>query len=260
MIKLSRFTVILLLTVFVFVSLLYSGAKTVRAASLDTLTGLRQELPIPEAKRCADMNFETTGSVRVGINADRVDQINCRVIVQNENYFSFNGEPLTTPAQIGSQWLLDQGVVQAIEIFSPSGLTTFQNGDVFCLQGTGQLYFLSAATTPREILQAPVYRAPDFVGFVCTTLFGPGTLVMTQKPAPLPPPPPTTIVLTDCTVTVTYSVRMRVEPNTQTSLLAIIPFTTVLSATGKVSGWYRVTYEDKTGWIRSRYETSKGTC
>ena len=123
MVKSLRLMVILGFTALVLAMPPFSGVKTVNAVFPSGAQG--DVPPIPEAKKCVDMNFETTGVVRVGINPDRADQINCRVIAQNGSYFSFFGAPLTTPAQIGSEWLSEQGIVQAIEIFSPDRIDHF---------------------------------------------------------------------------------------------------------------------------------------
>ena len=65
----------------------------------------------------------------------------------------------------------------------------------------------------------------------------------------------------DVVGTTTGSVNLRSIPSTKGEVLVIIPFSTELTATGRLASnnWVRVTYNDKTGWITSAvYSVSKG--
>jgi len=61
--------------------------------------------------------------------------------------------------------------------------------------------------------------------------------------------------------TTTGSVNLRSVPNTKGDVLVIIPFSTKLTATGRVANnnWVQVTYNNQTGWITSAvYSVSRG--
>ncbi len=118
------------------------------------------------------------GVVRTGIpNAIRY-AINCRVLYQNGQPTTWLGSPLYTSGSLGAPGLINLGVEQAIDIFSPSGMTYFQGGAVFCLKGSGTLIWLAASGQPRHPEIIGSYTVPDFPSFTCATLFEPGTLVL----------------------------------------------------------------------------------
>ena len=73
------------------------------------------------------------------------------------------------------------GIMQAVDIFSPAGLTRFEGGAVFCLRGEGTLIWLAASDAPRQAEIIGSYTVPDFPGFTCATLFEPGTLVLVRE-------------------------------------------------------------------------------
>lgn len=79
--------------------------------------------PPPPAKLCFDMTFEMKGALRSYIPLDRFD-VNCRVLVENGNYLTWLGGTLTHWGRSASQSVLDEGVVHAIDVFSPSGKVT----------------------------------------------------------------------------------------------------------------------------------------
>ncbi len=143
------------------------------------------ELPAPPpAPLCFDMSFEGSGAVRAYIPMDRFD-VNCRMIVENGQYFSWLGGPLTTSGNIGVQSVLDSQVLQAVDVFSPSGKTQFEGDVVVCLRGTGALIVLDASNSPRVPRSTIAWQTPAFPGFTCGTLYAPGTLVLitsTEKP------------------------------------------------------------------------------
>ncbi len=65
----------------------------------------------------------------------------------------------------------------------------------------------------------------------------------------------------DVVGTTTGSVNLRSIPSTKGDVLVIIPFSTELTATGRVANnnWVRVTYNDQTGWITSAvYSVARG--
>jgi hypothetical protein len=79
---------------------------------------------------------------------------------------------------------MELGVQQAIDIFSPGGMTAFEGGAVFCLRGAGSLIWLAASRSPRHAEIIGSYSVPEWPGYTCATLFEPGTLILvSQNPA-----------------------------------------------------------------------------
>jgi hypothetical protein len=133
----------------------------------------------PPVPLCEDHNFDEGGVVRSGaVNDGIAPFINCRVLYQNGVSTSWLGSAMYSEANLGVPGLLDLGVQQAVDVFSPGGLTYFDGGAVFCLRGSGTLIWLAASGIPRHPEIVGSYVVDDFPGFTCVTLFEPGTLVL----------------------------------------------------------------------------------
>ncbi|MFN8377972.1 MAG: hypothetical protein U0452_04800 [Anaerolineae bacterium] len=132
----------------------------------------------PEVPLCSDQNFSEPSPVRVSIPDRFRSDINCRVMYINGQPARWLWWDLYGPGNIGIEGVLNLGVEQAIDIFSPSGLTYWEGGAVFCLRGQGPLVWMAASGTPRHAEIIGSYTVPDFPGFTCATLFEPGTLVL----------------------------------------------------------------------------------
>jgi hypothetical protein len=142
-----------------------------------TLSTFVFSLP-PEVPLCTDQNFSDPSPVRVGIpDAFRTD-INCRVMYQDGRPARWLWWDLYGPGNIGIEGVLNLGVEQAIDIFSPTGRTYWDGGAVFCLRGQGPLVWMAAKNAPRVAEIIGSYTVDDFPGFTCATLFEPGTLVL----------------------------------------------------------------------------------
>lgn len=63
-----------------------------------------------------------------------------------------------------------------------------------------------------------------------------------------------------CQVTTTRDVRLRQEPNTAGSVLALVPHNSTFQAIEQVTGWYHITYGAVDGWISAEFVTTKGSC
>ncbi len=136
--------------------------------------------PPPPVPVCEDHNFAEGGVVRSS-TADAVGSaLNCRVLYQNGSPTQWLGFDLYNAGAIGNQGVLDLGIIQAVDIFSPGGASYFQGGAVFCLRGGGTLIWLAASGIPRHPEIIGSYAVPDFPGFTCATLFEPGTLVLVR--------------------------------------------------------------------------------
>ncbi|MBE2269379.1 MAG: hypothetical protein IAE80_14185, partial [Anaerolinea sp.] len=137
--------------------------------------------PPPPVPTCEAHNFDAGGVVRSSAPDATSYAINCRILYQNGAPTSWLGNPLYSEANLGVPGLLDLGVEQAVDIFSPPGLTYFQDGAVFCLRGSGTLIWLAASGMPRHAEIIGSYTVEPFPGFTCATLFEPGTLVLVSE-------------------------------------------------------------------------------
>ena len=132
---------------------------------------------------CEANNLDENGVVRSSVSDALGNVLNCRVLYQNGASTTWLGMDLYSSGNLGVQGLMELGVQQAIDIFSPAGVTHFQGGAVFCLRGSGTLIWLAASGIPRHAEIIGSYTVPDFPGFTCATLFEPGTLVLvTENP------------------------------------------------------------------------------
>ncbi len=136
------------------------------------------ELPPPPVPLCEDHNFDTNGVVRSSLADTNGFAVNCRIIYQN-------GIPIRMPdgtsyssANLGVEGLIELGVIQAIDIFSPANQTYFEGGAVFCLRGSGHLIWLAASQAPRHPEIIGSYAVEEWEGFTCATIFEPGTLIL----------------------------------------------------------------------------------
>ena len=136
--------------------------------------------PPPPSPTCDTENFDENGVVRTGIPDAMRYAINCRALYHNNQATTWLGSPLYSEANLGVAGLLNLGVMQAVDIFSPPGMTYFEGGVVFCLRGEGTLIWLAASGVPRHAEIIGSYPVPEFSGFTCATLFEPGTLVLVR--------------------------------------------------------------------------------
>jgi hypothetical protein len=97
----------------------------------------------------------------------------CRVLVQNT---VFTG----TGAEIGSQAVIDRGIVQAVDVFAiqnGTGTPTLSAPVSVCLLGAGRLIYLDATTSPRT----PVDLAASFDGaYTCGSISNAGTVALVR--------------------------------------------------------------------------------
>jgi hypothetical protein len=136
--------------------------------------------PPPPTPLCEDHNFAEGGVVRAS-TVDGIDYaVNCRVLYQNGRLTQWLGGDLYNAGSIGIEGVLNLGVQQAVDIFSPVGMTYFNGGAVFCLRGQGTLICLAASGVPRHAEIIGSYEVDDFPGFTCATLFEPGMLVLVR--------------------------------------------------------------------------------
>ncbi len=139
--------------------------------------------PPPPAPTCDTENQNPDAVVRTGVPDALAYAINCRVLYHNGGATTWLGSPLYSEANLGIAGLLDLGVQQAVDIFSPppSSLTYFEGGFVMCLRGEGTLIWMAASRSPRVAEIIGSYSVPEFPGLTCTSIFEPGTLILVSE-------------------------------------------------------------------------------
>ncbi len=241
--------------------------QAVYAAANPTVT------PQPPLPTCADFGGAANTSIRASIPAGTVPNgsVFCRAI--------------TNQAQIGSQAVIDRGVLLAVDVFALTngGLSviTFSASVEICLQGSGELIYLDAGQFP-QVPQAITSTLRD--NFTCGSIPKAGKVVLVngipQGAAPAPevtidpvgvvtgtPGTPVPVVnaagevtLTGCQVTVRNIVRLRAEPNTTSRIIERLPYQLKLQATARNGNWFRVVYGDGQGWVLGDYLNKTGNC
>lgn len=109
------------------------------------------------------------------------DPIRCQIFVRNGAYLRYRGQQLTSLANIGIEGVDDLGIIQAVDLFSPVGKTSFAGGIVACLRGEGSMLYLGANDAPRHIEIVGTYTIPEFPNFTCLTIFEPVSLVLVRN-------------------------------------------------------------------------------
>ena len=137
--------------------------------------------PPPPSPYAEDVNFDNEAGVRTGVPESLVDSIHVRELYRNGQPVQWLGGDLYSSGSIGNLGVMEMGVRQAIDIFSPTGLSYFNGGAVFCLRGEGTLIWMAASHAPRIAEIIGSYTVDDYPGYTCATLFEPGTLVLVSE-------------------------------------------------------------------------------
>jgi uncharacterized protein YgiM (DUF1202 family) len=167
----------------------------------------------------------------------------------NECYSS-----LTNPAQVG----MTQPFIAAVEIYSfdASGSVITGVPVEVCLRGEGTLLYRNAAGQPRTIVGLPSFSRN---GFTCGTIPNAGTVILIPGvPSPEAPMPSTP--LSQCRVTTTHTLNLRAEPNTNSAVLAKVPYQAALNASARSGDWLQVVFGNQQGWLSAGYLSLTGDC
>ncbi|MBL8166068.1 MAG: SH3 domain-containing protein [Anaerolineae bacterium] len=207
--------------------------------------------PPPPVPLCADFNGTTNTAVRANIPPG-VFGVHCRMIAED-------GIFIRSAAEVGVQGVLDQGVVQAVDVFSPSNANAA--GSLICLRGTGSIIFLASNAAPRTPQVLPVSVQG---GYTCATIPGTGIVVLVGSAASPAAASTTTaassIALTDCRVTTTHQVRLREQPSSDSAVLTTLPYDVSYTATARAGEWIQVIESNRQGWVSATYLNTSGSC
>lgn len=127
-----------------------------------------------QAPLCADLSGMTNPIVRADILGGTVTDgsVFCRVLAENGTF-------INSPADIGNQAVLDQGVIHAVDVFGlthgSESVTQFNSSVKVCLQGSGRLLYLDATLSPR----IPSWLTTNYEGgFTCGLIYHAGIVVL----------------------------------------------------------------------------------
>lgn len=150
-----------------------NGAVTVvrvqpNGGIVTTVTNPDGTVTVSEAPPLQDIDATSTPSILADIAPQLRGQVFGRVIAENSRFYRSN-------AEVGIQWVLDRGVIHAVDVFSPAG--TSAAGIQLCMKGYGTIHFMDAANAPRTAVPlVSRFRA----GYTCATLPGLGTVTLTR--------------------------------------------------------------------------------
>jgi hypothetical protein len=133
----------------------------------------------PSVETCQEQNVHEQGVLRSTLPIHEGSGY-CRLLVTNGNYQTWRGTETTHAGMIGHQGVLDLGVIHAIDVFSPTGVTRF-DAEAVCLRGSGYMIFMAASGSPRVPIEMPTWETPYWPGFTCITLWEPGTVILVER-------------------------------------------------------------------------------
>ncbi|MCY4018120.1 MAG: SH3 domain-containing protein [Chloroflexi bacterium] len=182
------------------------------------------------------------------------------------------------PAGVGIADLIAQGIRDAVDIWH-----IVETSILVCFRNQGTLKFLDAATSPRAVSDL-ASQAVD--GMTCGTIDRAGTVVLLQTSEPISAPARQPVsqpvsepagdpsdnspvapaaqaesaVLRYCYLTTLSNLSLRSGSSILHARLTIIPRKTRLNATFRDGEWYRVSYEELTGWVNGAYVVPGSGC
>ena len=137
-------------------------------------------------------------------------------------------------------------------------LASGRNGDWFVVNYKGQWGWSSGA----YLTQSPGCDAVGESSRVYFSLDAEPTPEDEEAQEPPQPAPtqPSVYELIDCQLTAGDIINLRVNPGTEQSILAEIPFRARLTALERSGDWFQVEFEGKLGWVNIDYVFRRGAC
>ncbi len=221
---------------------------------------------------CEDANTNSGGAITVTGSIDNIFDVNrgltgntyCRIIVKDSAV-------ITQIAEVGDLAVVNRGVIQAVDIFGmfPEGETwnDLRTPVRVCLRGTGDVLFLDADTSRRNLSRLNEADSPS--GYSCASLVRSGTVVLVPPGPPLvgvvtntdAANPASVIDLTNCQVVTTFNgVFLRREPHTNARIRWQFEDSQILNATGIAGNWYRIDFRGQPGWLSAAFVRPIGNC
>ncbi|MFN8531417.1 MAG: SH3 domain-containing protein [Anaerolineae bacterium] len=240
---------------------LASATSTATSTGTATVTAPAATFPPPPiVPLCFDYNYIETSPIRAAMPDAIRFTVRCRPIVADRNYVNATVEEPLGPGAIGIQAVLDLGVLQAVDVFSPEGAASF-DGVAVCLRGSGTMLLLYG--TPRTAHIVPTFAVSVFPGYACASIPFPGTLVLVngtvngQGPTPIPdatstPQAPGMILATipECTPITNGITYLRAQPSAVSQPVAVLAAQSPVEVITLIGEWYQVRVGEQEGYIR----------
>ncbi len=229
-------------------------------------------LRVKDSDLCPDNAPRKTPTPRPSV--DTCSYLPADIVVRSNSRYNVQCSRVGS-AGVGNADLIAQGVLDAVDIWH-----IVENSIQVCFRNHGALKFLDAATSPRAVSDLAAARID---GMTCGTIDRAGTVVMLQTSEPVSEPvtepvsepvtepvsqpvsdaihsPPAasaaqaeSAILSNCQLTTFSNLSLRSGSSIFHARLAIIPRETRLEATFRNGDWYRVFYEELTGWVNGAY-------
>lgn len=228
---------------------------------------------VKDADSCPRSSPRKTATPRPSV--DTCSYLPADIVVRSDSPYNVQCRRVG-PAGVGIADLVAQGVHDAVDIWH-----IVETSIQVCFRNQGTLKFLDAATSPRAVSDL-ASQAVD--GMTCGTIDRAGTVVLLETSEPISEPvnqpvsepvsqpvseivsepvsdsPPAASatqaeseVLSNCQLTTFSNLSLRSGSSIFHARLAIIPRQTRLDATFRNGDWYRVFYEELTGWVNGAY-------
>ncbi len=140
-------------------------------ATIHAFQKIAAQVALPTCANLNHANLQASGTN----DAVKDGAVYCREIAGNGNY-------VLNPGAIGDQTVIEQGVVQAYNVFgltaAGSAVQRFGHPITVCLQGRGQLLLLPAFAAPHFVEMPPVYSSG---GFTCASFSSPGVVALVSE-------------------------------------------------------------------------------
>jgi uncharacterized protein YgiM (DUF1202 family)/subtilisin-like proprotein convertase family protein len=214
-----------------------------------------------QAPLCSLIGGGTNSIVRADVPSGAVTDgsVFCRVIAQNGVYVNGNN-----PSEIGNQDVLNQGVLQAVDVFgllhSGWSWSDFNSPVKICLQGSGTFLYLDALVAPRTVSTLPAALEG---GYTCAFIPDAGTAVLVQEDPPAAQSASSGGSggpLNGCMVTTDNNLNLRAGPGRDSDVIRVVPYNVTLTATQRQGDWFSVDYLGTSGWLNAGYLTPHGAC
>lgn len=169
-------------------------------------------------------------------------------------------------AGVGIPSIVEAGIIDAVDVWG-----NVRQARVCFSHDSGSLVFLDAATSPRSILSLESERVD---GLICASIDRPGSLVLLSEPGLQDTVATESVAVTDlsldlsnseittlrnCQIRTNYILNLRDAPEGNT-VLAWVPYLETMTATARLSDWFRVAWRGIDGWLYARMVSASGVC
>lgn len=135
----------------------------------------------PGAAICTEYNgLGAASSIRAGAPEAIRNSVYCRILAKDSRLFDGVDALPGEYGTIGIASLVNQGIEQAVDVFSPNGLTML-DGVAVCLRGAGSMVLLASSDAPRAPIGLGTYALANIPGFTCAVIPEVGTVVLLRS-------------------------------------------------------------------------------